>query len=65
MLRPFAETIPAVTVDVNPNGLPTANTQSPTLIASESTNFVNGKPFSLIFNKAISVLGSVPTNSAI
>ena len=32
---PFAETIPAVTVDVKLNGLPTAKTHSPTFKSSE------------------------------
>src|SRR4051812_50181357 len=43
--RPFAETIPAVTVDCNPNGLPIASTQSPTLAESELPSFAAGGGF--------------------
>ena len=35
MLLPLAETIPAVTVEFNPNGFPTANTHCPTSTKSE------------------------------
>ena len=42
MLRPLAETIPAVTVACSPNGLPTASTQSPTCMLSELPSFATG-----------------------
>ena len=47
MLRPLAETIPAVTVSCSPNGLPTANTQSPTCMPSELPSFAVGSGLSL------------------
>ena len=64
MSRPFAEIIPAVTVEVRLNGLPTARTHWPNLTSSEfaTLTFVNSIPS--IFNKAISVVGSAPINSA-
>ena len=65
MLLFLAEIIPEVTVPPNPNGLPIAITQSPTLALSESPN-LTGKNFSsdLIFKTAISDKGSAPTISA-
>src|SRR5216683_683835 len=42
MSRPFAETIPAVTVPTCPNGLPIASTQSPTSMPSELPSFAEG-----------------------
>ena len=65
MLLAFALTIPAVTVEVKLNGLPTASTQSPISTSSELPNSVNAKLLSSIFNKAISVPGSVPTSLAV
>ena len=60
MLRALALTIPAVTVDVNPNGFPTANTHSPTFKLSESPNLTMGRSLASIFINAKSVEGSVP-----
>ena len=61
----IAEIIPAVTVPPNPNGFPMASTQSPTLALLESPSGT-GLNFSLelIFNTAMSLTGSVPTNFA-
>jgi hypothetical protein len=39
MLLPFAETIPAVTVEFNPKGFPTARTHCPTSTISEFAKF--------------------------
>ena len=61
MLRALALTMPAVTVDVRLNGLPTASTHSPTLSFSESPIFMVGNPVPSTFIKARSVDGSVPT----
>ena len=47
MSRPLAETIPAVTVSDNPNGLPTARTQSPTCMLSELPIFAAGSARSM------------------
>ena len=58
--RAFALTIPAVTVEFRLNGLPTANTHSPTFKASESPTGIVGKSSPSIFTSARSVLGSVP-----
>ena len=60
----LALTIPAVTVDVKLNGLPTANTQSPNLTSSEFPNCANERFISLIFKSAKSVFGSAPMISA-
>ena len=62
--RPFAEIIPAVTVEVRLNGLPTASTHWPNLTSSEFATSTFVSAFPSIFNKAISVVGSVPINSA-
>ena len=59
-VRAFALTIPAVTVDVILNGLPTANTHSPTFNASESPTGTVGRSSASILTKAKSVLGSAP-----
>ena len=61
----LALTIPAVTVEVKLNGLPTASTQSPISTSSEFPNSVNGRLFSSILSNAISVPGSEPTNLAL
>src|SRR5690606_23446737 len=42
IFRDFALTIPAVTVEFKLNGLPTANTHSPTLTLSEFANSIYG-----------------------
>ena len=60
MLLPFADTIPAVTVDVKLKGLPTAHTHSPIFTSSELPYTIKGKFCASIFNKAKSVFGSVP-----
>ena len=62
--RPLALTIPAVTVDVKLNGLPTAKTHSPTFSFSESPKGIVGRSFASILIKAISVAGSVPISLA-
>ena len=62
--RPLALTIPAVTVDVRLNGLPTASTHSPTFNFSESPNGIVGRSFASTFINAISVVGSVPISLA-
>src|SRR5690606_40238876 len=62
----LADTIPAVTVDVKLYGFPTAKTQSPTFIASESAKVAKGSfSFVSIFSKAISILESVPISLAL
>src|SRR5699024_12230876 len=58
--RLLALTIPAVTVEVKLNGLPTANTHSPTFNFSESPKGIVGKSVASILIKAISVVGSAP-----
>ena len=60
MARAFALTIPAVTVEFRLNGLPTANTHSPTFNWSESPTGIVGKSSPSILINAKSVLGSVP-----
>jgi hypothetical protein len=42
MSRARAETMPAVTVELSPNGLPIATIQSPTLTWSLSAQVTNG-----------------------
>ena len=64
MLRPLAETIPAVTVLFKLNGLPTANTHSPTFTLSELPKTMAGNSDLSILIKAKSVLGSAPTTVA-
>ena len=58
--RALALTIPAVTVEVRLNGLPTASTHSPTFNASESPTGIVGKSSPSILIKARSVTSSVP-----
>ena len=60
------EIIPEVTVPPSPSGLPIAKTISPTLELSElpQLTFSISTSEGSIFKTAISVLGSVPTNSA-
>jgi len=60
MLRAFALTIPAVTVELRSKGLPTASTHSPGVIRSESPYLRKGRFLARIFNKARSVVGSLP-----
>ena len=64
MLRALALTIPAVTVEVRLNGLPTANTHSPIFSASELPNGITGRFLASIFSNAMSVEGSVPMTVA-
>ena len=57
--------MPAETEKPCPKGFPTAITQSPTRARSLLPNFTKDKGLSYsTFNKAISVLGSVPTKVA-
>src|SRR5437870_5476187 len=61
MSRAVAEMIPEVTVPPRPNGLPIANTQSPTRVFVESPQFAAGSgPFGSIFSSARSVTASRP-----
>ena len=63
-VRPTAETMPAVTVDSSPSGLPTARAQSPTCTASESPSTATGmSPAAWNFTRARSMRGSLPTSS--
>ena len=57
----FALTIPAVTVDLNSNGEPTARTHSPICKLSELPNLIVGKSSASILRIAKSVVGSVPS----
>ncbi len=62
MSRPRAETMPAVTVPPRPNGLPIANTQSPTRDCDELPKPTVGSGLSdFTFSSAISPLSSRPT----
>ena len=61
---PFAEIMPAVTVDVRLNGFPTARTHSPSFRSSEFPKVKSGRFFTSIFKTARSVVGSVPIISA-
>ena len=65
MLRPLAEMMPAVTVEVRLKGLPTAKTHSPSLTSSLLPNGKAGSFLASIFNTAKSVVGSVPITSAV
>ena len=47
ILRPLAETIPAVTVSCKPKGLPMASTQSPTCMLSEFPSLAAGNGLSI------------------
>ena len=60
----FAETIPAVTVDVKLKGFPTANTHSPISNSSLFPNGIDGKFSPSILMTAMSVDGSVPITLA-
>src|SRR5439155_1684784 len=63
--RPLALTTPTVTVCSYCRGLPTAITQSPTRMASESPSLRYGSFLSILMRmSARSVLGSVPITSA-
>src|SRR5829696_668153 len=65
MLRPRAETMPAVTEPPRPNGLPMASTQSPGRSFSESPNFTALRGLSgLTRRTARSIFGSLPMISA-
>ncbi len=65
MLRPRADTIPAVTDPPSPKGLPIAITQSPGRMLSESPNETALRGLSdLTFSTARSTLESLPTISA-
>ena len=57
----LALTIPAVTVDLNSKGDPTARTHSPISKSSVSPNSTVDKFSDSIFRTAISVVGSVPS----
>ncbi len=61
--------MPTLTLPPSPNGLPIAITQSPTRLLSESPNFTVGsgalRPARSSLSSARSVLGSVPTSSAL
>ena len=66
MSRPRADTIPALTEDPNPNGLPAAMIQSPTSTARESphdTEGSGGAPSTLM--TAMSVSSSEPSTLAV
>ncbi len=56
--------MPSVTVELRPNGLPTASTRSPTSNFSYSAHFSDGKSLASILTTAKSVFGSVPTTFA-
>ncbi len=65
MSRAVAEMIPEVTVPPRPNGLPIANTQSPTLVLVESPHRAAGSGvLASTFSKARSLTGSRPTTCA-
>jgi hypothetical protein len=65
MLRPFALTIPAVTVLSSPNGFPIASTQSPTSSWSELPSSTTARSFfDSMRSTARSVFGSRPTTVA-
>ena len=65
MSRPRAETMPAVTVEPRPNGLPIAIIQSPTRTWSLSAHSTNGNGSGRsILSSARSVLLSVPISLA-
>src|SRR5829696_285629 len=66
MLRPRAETMPAVTEPPRPNGLPIATTQSPGRILSDSPNFTCLRGLSGFTRRtARSIFESLPTISAL
>ena len=61
---PRADTMPAVTVQVNPKGLPIATTIWPTRKSAERPSSACGKPLAASRSTAISVTGSPPTRVA-
>jgi len=63
--RPFALTIPAVTVLSKPNGEPIASTHSPTLSFDGSPNRTAGSPVASILMSAMSVRLSAPITFAL
>ena len=65
MLRPFALTIPAVTVEFKLNGLPTAKHHSPTFTSSLLAKLIGVKSSASILISAKSVFGSVPMTVAV
>jgi len=62
--RPVALTMPVVMVDVRPNGLPAATTNSPTRRSSESPRRRTVRSVASTRNTAMSDCGSVPMSSA-
>jgi hypothetical protein len=62
MTRPFAETIPVVTVPSKPKGLPMAMTASPTCSFSESPKASTGRFCALIFRRTTSLLAISPSS---
>ena len=66
MLRALALTMPEVTVLVNPKGLPTASTHSPTWrCALLPIGITCRSAGASIFSSAMSVVGSAPTTVAV
>ena len=65
MLRALALTIPAVTEEVKPKGLPTASTHSPTLSFSLSPIGITWRLGASILIKARSVVASEPITVAL
>ena len=65
MFLPLALMIPAVTVEFRLKGLPMAMTHSPTSTWSEFPMATGCRPSSLIWIRATSVEGSVPTTLAL
>jgi len=59
--RPKALMMPRVTVELSPNGLPTANTKIADLQFLILSPFKAGRLFASILTTAKSVFGSVPT----
>ena len=64
MTRPFAETMPAVTVWFRPKGLPIAMTQSPTSSVSESPSSTKGRLAASTLIRAISISWDLPISFA-
>ena len=65
IFRPLALTIPAVTVLVRLNGLPTASTHCPISTSSELANMMGANPLASTLSSARSLLGSVPISIAL
>ena len=63
--RPFALTMPLVTVSPIPKGLPMASTRSPTSIFDVSANVTAGRLSASTLMTAMSVCGSRPTTLAV